>query len=131
MPSFLISIISIVAIACNNKFGWHLSPEKLIASVTLAVNFVGITIITDIAKYRRGESPNLNSTKLFTLLFACLVIGFSEYVGIELDDESVWFVAGSAAAFITGKGIKDIIQNKQEVQASGDPQPFTIEHDRV
>ncbi|UKS25014.1 hypothetical protein LOZ80_25900 [Paenibacillus sp. HWE-109] len=114
MPSFLTSLISILAIALNNKFGWHLSPDKLIASVALSINFVGVSVFTDIAKLRRGEIPNLNSTKLFTLLFACLMIGFSDYIGIQLDDESVWFIAGTAAAFITGKGIKDIIQTKQE-----------------
>ena len=113
MPSFLTSLISIVAIACNNKFGWHLSPDKLIASVALSINFVGVTVFTDIAKLRRGEIPNINSTKLFTLLFACLMIGFSDYIGIQLDEESVWFIAGTSAAFITGKGIKDIIQQKQ------------------
>ena len=114
MPSFLTSLISIIAIACNNRFGWHLSPDKLIASVALSINFVGVTIFTDIAKLKRGEIPNINSTKLFTLLFACLMIGFSDYIGIQLDEESVWFIAGTAAAFITGKGIKDIIQKKQE-----------------
>lgn len=117
MPSFLTSLISIIAIACNNKFGWHLSPDKLIASVALSINFVGVSVVTDIAKLKRGEIPNLNSTKLFTLLFACLMIGFSDYIGIELDEESVWFIAGTAAAFITGKGIKDIIQTKQGGEA--------------
>lgn len=127
MPSFLTSLLSIIAIACNNKFGWHLSPDKLIASVALSINFVGVSVVTDIAKLKRGEIPNLNSTKLFTLLFACLMIGFSDYVGIELDDESVWFIAGTAAAFITGKGIKDIIQTKQEGVASNEPtQPTTF-----
>lgn len=121
MPSFLTSLISILAIACNNKFGWHLSPDKLIASVALSINFVGVTVITDIAKFRRGEIPNINSTKLFTLLFACLMIGFSDYIGIELDEESVWFIAGTAAAFITGRGIKDIIQTKQDGGSSNGP----------
>lgn len=127
MPSFLTSLISILAIACNNKFGWHLSPDKLIASVALSINFVGVTVFTDIAKLKRGEIPNLNSTKLFTLLFACLMIGFSDYIGIELDQESVWFIAGTAGAFITGKGIKDIIQDKQNGGATNEPtQPTTF-----
>jgi hypothetical protein len=113
MPSFLTTIISIIAIGLNNRFGWHLSPDQLIASIGLAINFVGITLLADIAKIRRGEMPNFNSTKLFTLLFALLMIGFGDYVGIRLDDESVWFIAGTAAAFITGKGIKDIMQRKE------------------
>lgn len=117
MPSFLTTIISIIAIALNNRFGWHLSPDKLIASIGLAINFVGITLLADIAKIRRGETPNFNSTKLFTLLFALLMIGFSDYFGIRLDEESVWFIAGTAAAFITGKGIKDIVQQKEVVNS--------------
>lgn len=114
MPSFMVTIISIIAIACNNKFGWHLSPDKLIASVGVTVNFVLVTMANDIAKLKRGEMPNWNSTKLVTLLFTCIVIGFSQYIGIELDVEEVAFIAGSAAAFITGKGIRDMIQAKQE-----------------
>lgn len=82
-------------------------------------------MVTDIAKLKRGEIPNLNSTKLFTLLFACLMIGFSDYIGIELDEESVWFIAGTAAAFITGKGIKDIIQTKQEGDAQNGSSELT------
>lgn len=114
MPSFLTTLISIVAIALNNRFGWHLSPEQLIASVGLTINFVAVTMASDIAKLKRGERPNLNSTKLFTLMFSCLIIGFSDYIGIELDTESVWFIAGVAAAFITGKGIKDNLDSKRE-----------------
>lgn len=112
MPSFLVSIITMAAIALNQKFLWHLDPQQIVASVTLAVNFVLVTIINDIAKMKRGESANWNSTKLFTLLFALIIIGFSEYVGIPLNDEDVWWIAGAAATFITGKGIKDIIQQK-------------------
>lgn len=113
MPSFLTTIISIIAISLNNRLGWHLSPDKLIASTGLAINFVGVSILADIAKLRRGEKPNLNSTKLFTMLFACLIIGFSEYIGIKLDEESVWFIAGAAAAFISTKGIKDALEQKK------------------
>lgn len=113
MPSFLVSFITMIAITLNQKFLWHLDPSQIIASISLAVNFVGVTIVNDIAKMKRGENPNWNSTKLFTLLFALLIIGFSEYAGIELDDQSVWYVAAAAAAFITGKGIKDNIQAKE------------------
>jgi hypothetical protein len=113
MPSFLTSLISIIAISLNNKFLWHLDPDKLIASIGLTVNFVIVTLAGDIAKIKRGEKPNFNSTKLFTLLFACSVIGFSEYIGIDLDQESVWWIAGVAAAFITGKGIKDAVEVKK------------------
>lgn len=116
MPSFLTSLLSIIAISLNNKLGWHLSPDKLIASVGLTINFVIVTMSADIAKMKRGERPNWNSTKLFTLLFACLMIGFSQYMGIELDTEEVLFIAGAAAAFITGKGIRDSVQAKQGVQ---------------
>ena len=116
MPSFLTSLLSIIAISLNNKLGWHLSPDKLIASVGLTINFVIVTMSADIAKMKRGERPNWNSTKLFTLLFACLMIGFSQYMGIELDTEEVLFIAGAAAAFITGKGIRDSVQAKQVVQ---------------
>lgn len=113
MPSFLVTIITVIAITLNKRFLWDLDPQQIIASVSLAVNFVGVTIISDIAKLKRGESPNWNSTKLFTLLFVLLIVGFSEYVGIQLDDADIWWIAGTAAAFITGKGIKDIMQVKQ------------------
>jgi hypothetical protein len=126
MPSFLTSLISIIAIALNNKFGWHLSPDKLIASVGLTINFVIVTMSADIAKMKRGERPNWNSTKLFTLLFACLMIGFSQYMGIELDTEEVLFIAGAAAAFITGKGIRDSVQAKQEVKINVTTEPTTF-----
>lgn len=121
MPSFLTSLLSIIAIACNNKFGWHLSPDKLIASVGLTINFVIVTMSADIAKMKRGERPNWNSTKLFTLVFACLMIGFSQYMGIDLDTEEVLFIAGAAAAFITGKGIRDSVQAKQDGGTSNGP----------
>lgn len=114
MPSFLTSLISMVAIALNDRFLWHLEPDKLIASVSLTINFILVTLAGDIAKIKRGEMPNFNSTKLFTLLFSCIVIGFSDYIGIELDSESVWWIAGVAAAFITGKGIKDAMPKKGE-----------------
>jgi hypothetical protein len=126
MPSFLTSLISIIAIALNNKFGWHMSPDKLIASVGLTINFVIVTMSADIAKMKRGERPNWNSTKLFTLLFACLMIGFSQYMGIELDTEEVLFIAGAAAAFITGKGIRDAVQAKQEVKTDVTQEPTTF-----
>ena len=105
-----------VAIALNNRFLWNLDPQQIIASVSLAVNFIGVTVITDIAKMRRGESPNWNSTKLFTLIFALLIVGFSEYIGIQLEDADIWWISGAAAAFLTGKGVRDIIQNKQGVR---------------
>lgn len=116
MPSFLVTVITMVAIALNNRFLWNLDPQQIIASVSLAVNFIGVTVITDIAKMRRGESPNWNSTKLFTLIFALLIVGFSEYIGIQLEDADIWWISGAAAAFLTGKGVRDIIQNKQGVQ---------------
>jgi hypothetical protein len=131
MPSFLVTIITVIAITLNKRFLWDLDPQQIIASVSLAVNFVGVTIISDITKMRRGESPNWNSTKLFTLLFVLLIVGFSEYVGIQLEDTDIWWVAGAAAAFITGKGIKDIITDKQGVQTSVNTQSFTIDNDRV
>lgn len=121
MPSFLVTIITVIAITLNKRFLWDLEPQQIIASVSLAVNFVGVTIISDIAKMKRGESPNWNSTKLFTLFFVLLIVGFSEYIGLPLEDADIWWVAGSAAAFITGKGIKDIIQNKQEVTTKNEP----------
>lgn len=114
MPSFLVTIITIIALSLNKKFLWHLDVQQIIASVSLAVNFVGVTILSDIAKLRRGEMPNWNSTKLFTLIFALIIVGFSEYVGINLDDADIWWVAGMAGAFITGKGLRDAIQSKQE-----------------
>lgn len=121
MPSFLVTIITVIAIALNKRFLWDLDPQQIIASVSLAVNFVGVTIISDIAKMRRGESPNWNSTKLFTLLFVLLIVGFSEYVGIQLEDTDIWWIAGTAAAFITGKGIKDIVQTKQDGGVTSGP----------
>lgn len=132
MPSFLTSILSIIAITLNNKFGWHLSPDKLIASVALTINFVIVTMSADIAKMKRGERPNFNSTKLFTLLFACVAIGFTDYMGLELNPEDVLFIAGSAAAFITGKGIRDMVQNKQQGGVQNvNPQSIPIDNDRV
>jgi hypothetical protein len=126
MPSFLVTIITVIAITLNKRFLWDLDPQQIIASVSLAVNFVGVTIISDIAKMRRGESPNWNSTKLFTLLFVLLIVGFSEYVGIQLEDADIWWIAGMGAAFITGKGIKDLIPNKQEVSTVEPTQPTTF-----
>jgi hypothetical protein len=124
MPSFLTSILTIVAIALNNKFGWHLSPDKLIASVALTINFVLVTLSADIAKLKNGERPNFNSTKLFTLVFSCLMIGFSSYIGIDLNTEEVIIISGAAAAFITGKGIKDIVQTKQSGGVTNLKQPY-------
>lgn len=131
MPSFLTSIIGIIAISLNNKFGWHLSPEKLIASTALTINFVLVTMSADIAKMKRGEKPNFNSTKLFALLFACIVIGFSDYVGIELNSEDVWYIAGAAATFMTGKGIRDIISARKENEVNANPQSIPIDNDRI
>lgn len=113
MPSFLVTIITVIAITLNKRFLWDLEPQQIIASVSLAVNFVGVTIISDIAKMRRGESPNWNSTKLFTLVFVLLIVGFSDYVGIQLDDADIWWIAGAGAAFITGKGVKDLLFVRQ------------------
>jgi hypothetical protein len=113
MPSFIISIITMIAVVLNDKFLWNLNPTQLIASITLAVNFVGVSIWKDIVILKNGGKPTINSTKLVATLFALLIIGFSDYVGIELDTESVWWVAGIAAAFVTGKGVQDWIEMKK------------------
>jgi hypothetical protein len=116
-----------IAIACNNRFGWHLNPTQLIASIGLSVNFVGVAIVNDIAKMKKGEPVNWGSTKLFTLVFACLIIGFASYLDIELSDEEVWYIAGAAAAYITGRGIKDFLKTKNNnggAAASGDTIPI-------
>lgn len=116
MPSFLVSLIGMVAITLNHKFLWNLDPEKLVASVALTVNFVLVTIGADLAKMRRGEKANFNSTKLVTLLIATGIIGFSEYVGIELSEEDILWISGIAATFITTKGVRDIVTFKKEAK---------------
>jgi hypothetical protein len=113
MPSFLITLITMAAVALNEKFLWHLSPTQLIASITVAVNFVGVSIWKDIVILRNGGKPTINSTKLVTTLLALAIIGFSSYIGIDLDTESVWMVAGAAAAFITGRGLQDFVEMKK------------------
>lgn len=133
MPSFLTSLIGMIAIALNDKFLWELDPNKLIASVGLTINFVVMTLSADIAKVKRGEKPSINSTKLATLIIACLLIGFSDYLGITLDEESVWWIAGTAAAFITTRGLRDIVQKKkeEEVPVHEPTQSIPIDNDRV
>jgi NADH:ubiquinone oxidoreductase subunit 6 (subunit J) len=121
MPSFLTSLIGMLAVTLNNKFLWNLEPEKLVASVGLTINFVIVTLGSDIAKMKRGEKPNWNSTKLVTLLVACLLIGFTDYVGIELSDEDIWWISGIAASFITVKGARDIVANKREAARNETP----------
>lgn len=107
-PKFITGIVTIIAVALNNKFGWHLDPEKLVASVALSINFIVVQILVDV----KTGKPSLNSTKFVTMIFACVVIGFSSYLDIDLEEESIWWIAGTAAAFITGKGVKDIVTQK-------------------
>ncbi|MNI89294.1 hypothetical protein D3C73_1466810 [compost metagenome] len=44
------------------------------------------------------------------------MIGFSDYIGLELTTEEVLYIAGAASVFITGKGIRDVLETKKEGQ---------------
>ncbi|GCL71814.1 hypothetical protein PN4B1_17190 [Paenibacillus naphthalenovorans] len=104
-PKFITGLITMAAITLNNKFGWHLDEVELGASIAVAVNFIVAQITVEI---RNGKKPTWNSTKFVTMFVACLLIGFTQYVGIELDTESVLWIAGVAASVINLKWIQDI-----------------------
>ncbi|UVI31225.1 hypothetical protein [Paenibacillus spongiae] len=111
-PKFIAGLIAMAAITLNRKFLWNLDEIELTASIGVTVNFIIVQLAEDIQKMKNGEKPSWNSTKLVTMFVACGIIGFTQYAGFELETEDVLWVAGIAAAVITGKGIKDIKEAK-------------------
>jgi hypothetical protein len=111
-PKFITAIFTMFAIAVNKKLGWNLDEVELGASIAVSVNFIFAQLLVDIQKQKNGETVKWSKTKFATLIIACIIIGFTQYVGIELDTEEIMWIAGVAMAFITGKGIKDVWEMK-------------------
>ncbi|MFF2156049.1 hypothetical protein ACFVVQ_12105 [Paenibacillus chitinolyticus] len=132
-PQFITGVVTMVAIALNNRFGWHISPDKLVAAVVVAVNFIVAQIMVDIQKMKNGEKPTFNSTKFVTMFIACTALGFSQYLGIELSEQEVIALATTAAAFITAKGVRDISNEKKkqaEAEVYSQPEEVNRLHDQ-
>lgn len=121
-PKFITTIFTMFAIAVNKKFGWGLSELELGASIAVSVNFIFAQLAVDFAKMQRGEPVKWSKTKFGTLIVSCAIIGFTQYIGIDLAAEDILWIAGVAMAFISGKGLKDVIEintKKKEVESSG------------
>ncbi|MVP00339.1 hypothetical protein [Paenibacillus lutrae] len=121
-PKFITVIASVIAVYLNKIFGWHISIDKLVASIFIVGNFLVMQIIIDIQKMKNGEKITFNSTKFFTAAIACLILFFSEYLGIPIDEQEVMVIAGLVMAYITAKGAKDVSFQKQkaaDIQAEG------------
>lgn len=103
-PKFITGIVTMLAIALNNRFGWSLDPVELGASIAVAVNFIVAQIVLEM---KNGNKPTWNSTKFITMFLACFIIAISEYLGLDLDTESVLGIAGVAAGVINLKWIQD------------------------
>ncbi|ASS66202.1 hypothetical protein [Paenibacillus sp. RUD330] len=110
---FITTVITMAAIALNNKFAWHLNAIELGASIAVSVNFIFAQIMVDIQKIKAGQQVKFSKTKFATLLISCGIIGFTQYIGFELSTEDVLWIAGIAMAFISGKGFKDVIETKK------------------
>ena len=121
-PKFITGLIAMAAIALNNKFMWQLDQTALIASIGLSVNFIIMQLAEDIQRIKNGQKPTWNSTKLATMFIACIIIGFSQYLGINLADDAIWTIAGVAGAIITGKGVRDVVAAKQKPQEAAPPE---------
>ncbi|MGX4584071.1 hypothetical protein [Paenibacillus chitinolyticus] len=135
-PKFVTGVVTMIAIALNNRFGWHVSPDKLVAAVVVAGNFIIAQISVDIQKMKNGEKPTFKSAKFVTMIIACTIIGFSQYLGIELSEQEVIALAGAAITVITAKWVRDVAIEKKkasDIQAEGNTiqEASHITHDDV
>jgi hypothetical protein len=124
-PKWITTVFTMFAIAINNKFGWGLSELELGASIAVSVNFIWAQLAVDFAKMKNGEEVKWSKTKFATMVFACVLLGFTQYVGIDLDTEDIFWITGVAMAFISGKGLKDIIEVKtRKKEATSDDSTY-------
>lgn len=111
-PKFITAIFTMFAISVNKKFGWGLSELELGASIAVSVNFIFAQLAVDFAKMKQGVPVKFSKTKFATLIISCALIGFTQYVGVDLDPDDIIWIAGVAMAFISGKGLKDVMEAK-------------------
>ncbi|WP_127532728.1 hypothetical protein [Paenibacillus kobensis] len=111
-PKFITAVFTMFAIAVNKRFGWNLDEVELGASIAVSVNFIFAQLLVDIQKHKNGELVKWSKTKFATLIISCVLIGFTQYMGIDLGTEDILWIAGIAMTFITGKGIKDVWESK-------------------
>lgn len=116
-PKFITAVITMAAIALNNKFGWHLNAVELGASIAVSVNFIFAQLMVDIQKIKAGQQVKFSKAKFTILIISCGLIGFTQYIGFELSTEDVLWIAGVAMAFISGKGFKDVVESKQSADS--------------
>ncbi|MFB7817432.1 hypothetical protein ACFC0X_25085 [Paenibacillus chitinolyticus] len=135
-PKFVTVIASLIAVFINKNFGWQVSTDKLVAAIIIIGNFLVAQIAVDIQKIKNGEKITFNSTKFVTVVISCLILGFSEYLGIPINEEEVFLLTGLVATYITAKAVKDVANEKKkaaDIQAEGDviQEASHITHDDV
>jgi hypothetical protein len=113
-PKFITAIFTMFAVAVNKKFGWNLDEVELGASIAVSVNFIFAQLMVDIQKMKNGEKVTWSKTKFATMFISCVLIGFTQYAGIDLSTEDILWIAGVAIGFINFKWLKDIVEIKSK-----------------
>lgn len=118
-PEFLTFVVGAVVVLLNDRFGWGLTPEGVIA---FFVTIGGYLIQQGIVNVKRGEDGafsgiSVSSRKLIFTLVGALLIGLNEAMELGFGQEAVWTVAGLVTGYNALEGARDAKKADPEPKA--------------
>lgn len=114
-PEFITFAVGAVVVILNDRFGWGLTPEGVIA---FFVTVGGYLLQQGIVNIKRGQplsfkGLSVNSRKLIFTLVGALFIGLNEAMQLGFSQDVVWVVAGIITGYNAIEGTKDVQEAKQ------------------
>lgn len=108
-PEFLTFVVGAVVVILNDRFGWGLSQEGVIAFFVTIGSYL---LQQGIVNVKRGEDGafaglSVNSRKLIFTLVGALMIGLNEALQLGFGAESIWMVAGLVTGYNAVEGARD------------------------
>jgi len=108
-PEFLTFVVGAVVVLLNDRYGWGLTTEGVIAFFGTIGGYFLQQGIVNVIRGADGAFAGLsvNSRKLIFTLVGALFIGLNEALQLGFGHEAVWTVAGLVTGYNTLEGVKD------------------------
>lgn len=109
-PEFLTFVVGAIVVVLNERFGWGLTPEGMIAFFATVGGYLLQQGIINLKADGKSAFAGikLNSRKLFFTLIGALFIGLNEVMELGFGHEVIWTVAALVTGYNAAEGAKDV-----------------------
>lgn len=108
-PEFLVFVVGAVVVVLNDRFGWGLTQEGVVAFFVAVGGYLLQQGIINLKTDGKGAFAGIkiNSRKLIFTLVAAAFIGLNELMELGYSQEVIWTVAALVTGYNVAEGAKD------------------------